>query len=476
MEKIVSFNFPQLTPEDNGLLRKMLKVQRYEILKNILDKAKSSELSDQLGTQGTEVLQRLGEIVSLSKQNPERFWQVLNHWATPFCLARLLSTEDLQDVNHREQIIKDLNSILLFERLFSDKPTCDSAIYVTHTDEYGRIAGLLKGVSLEFKDKSFQQKKVEWRCSPEKVSVFVSDQTEAAFDLAMPIADNPYFEFVPLASAVTGNFPILEEATIFGKPVERLIGNFKEATETNWHSLTLKDSLTQAQEILRDLWPEVLEWADAIIPAFVDLGTPPNRIRLSNSYEPGSPIFMGRVDNYFFHAEDLVHEIQHHRFFLFADVPHFKSWKDLRQLYVSPYRPDPRPLRGLLIGLHAFLTVNELRKREIVAHQSTDEQLLEQMVGLHYENLFAFRTLLEHEEFGALGRQLFKQLAHTIAEHHSLIKSFIKPKIEDAYEDKLHRHTLMVQQEATKVKTELKNASTIYRHWNETAQLAANYS
>ena len=99
-----------------------------------------------------------------------------------------------------------------------------------------------------------------------------------------------------------------------------------------------------------------------------------------------------------------------------------------------------------------------------------------QMAELHFENLFAFRTILEHEEFGDSCRSLFKQMAHTIAEHHSLIQSSINAEIERACEDKICRHIEMVQKEANEEQTELRNVSPLYRNWDETARLAESYA
>ena len=92
------------------------------------------------------------------------------------------------------------------------------------------------------------------------------------------------------------------------------------------------------------------------------------------------------------HAEDVVHEVQHHRLLLFASETHFKTWNDLRQIYVSPYRPDPRPLRGLYIGLHAFLAVNKLKKR-LLEEGGAPENLIPEVIDTHYKNLFVFRTI-----------------------------------------------------------------------------------
>jgi hypothetical protein len=474
MEKLLSFNFVQLSTEDKNLLRKMVRIQRLQILKDALAKAKSSELIDKLGERGDEAIRYLGEIVSISKRNTDLFWQILDHWPLPFCLARLLYPDELQDSDHAHQVVSNLGAILLFERLLSDAPRDGSATYVTQVDEDGCIHGLSRSLSLRFQNEHFQRKRVEWKCSPGEAAVRLVDEDEPGFSVPVPTRDNPHFTLTPLTSSQILGLPILEEKAIFGKPVNRIIGDYDETAQGDYGSLPLERSLGQAQDLLNDLWPEALEWAETLIPAFVDLGSPPDQIRLSSSYEPSSPVFLSRVENHFLHAEDLVHETQHQRLLLFAGPPHFKSWEDLRPVYISPYRPDPRPLRGLIIGLHAFLAVNEVRKRIVELKQSP--LAINLMAELHFDNLFAFRTILEHEGFSEVCKGLFKQMAYTIAEHHLLVRSSTTAKIQRACDDKICRHIAMVQKQATEAKTELKNASPLYRNWDETARLAASYT
>jgi hypothetical protein len=207
----------------------------------------------------------------------------------------------------------------------------------------------------------------------------------------------------------------------------------------------------------------------------VDLGIQPAGIRLSASYETGSPVFLSRVEYHYAHAEDLVHELQHQRFFLFAGAPHFKLWEDLKCVYLSPYRPDPRPLRGNIIGLHAFLTVNDLRKRMIIDGVNNQEMLFNHMVDLHYQNLFAFRTIIEHEKFGRVGRMIFKEMAATIAEHHALIGTFATPNSWDIAREKFQKRMDAVRQEASDQNIELINSSPLYLNWDETAKVASNF-
>jgi hypothetical protein len=288
------------------------------------------------------------------------------------------------------------------------------------------------------------------------------------------VQDNSFFKFVPLASSESKEFPIIEEKAVWGIPPTRHEGLYKNTGngESGWTPLALKDSLTLAQEAIKDLWPEALEWVETLIPAFVDMGVPPSKLtRFSSSYDPGSPIFMSRVDDPLAHAEDVIHEVQHHRLLLFAGTPHFKSWTDAEQVYVSPFRQDPRPLRGLIIGLHAFLTVNEL-KRRLIEREQASEALVREIFDVHYKNLFAFRTILEHEKFGDFGREVFKQMGHTIAKHHSMVKSFARPELEDSAETRLSVHIGNLQKETSA----LKNAAPLYRNWNETARLAASFA
>lgn len=474
MEKLFSFGFTELSTEDKDLLHRMVRIQRLQILKDTLAKVKASELTERLNGRGAEVIQYLGEIVSISKQDTDRFWQMLDRWPLPFCLARLLYPDELQDSDHTDQLISNLGAILLFERLLSGVPRDGSAKYVTQVDEDGCIHGLSHGVKLCFQRKHFERRKIEWTCLTGSAAVRIIGEDEVEFTVPIPVRDNPHFKLIPLESQ-TKNFPVFEENAIFGRSINRIVGEYDVTATGGYDPLPLVRSLRQAEGVLSDIWPEALEWAETLIPAFVDVGTPPDNIRLSASYESSSPVFLSRVENYFLHAEDLIHETQHQRLFLFAGPPHFKSWQDLRPVYVSPYRPDPRHLRGVIIGIHAFLAVNELKRRMIEREQAPRNVILE-MAELHFENLFAFRTIIEHEEFSESCKSLFKQMARTIAQHHSLIRSSITTEFERACDDKICKHIAMVQKQATEANTELRNTSPLYRNWDETAQLTTNYA
>ncbi|HEV2705662.1 MAG TPA: HEXXH motif-containing putative peptide modification protein [Pyrinomonadaceae bacterium] len=471
MEKVLSFSFPQLSVEDEVILRRAIRAQRAQVLNNTLEKAKSPELYERLGERRVQAVHTfLAEMILLSNQNPDLFWQITDHWATSFLLSRLYDQYGPTDPVQLNKLVSNLNGLLLFERLLNG--TLESpATYITYVDANGRIHGLLHDTSLEFKDEAFNGKEVEWVCSASEASVRFADKDEPEFTIPLPLKANQFVEFYPLASSDMTGFPVLEETVVWGRPKTLLEGTYENSdnTEEGWNPLSLKDSLAKAQTVIKNVWPEAYGWLETLIPAFVDMGVPPSRsMRFSSSYDPGSPIFMSRVDNHLAHAEDVLHEIQHHRLLLFADTPHFKSWRDQRQIYASPYRQDPRPLRGLIIGIHAFLTVNELKKR-VLEKQAGAEFLHREMTETHYMNLFAFRTILEHEEFGDYGKQLFVQMGRALADHHTVIKSFATSEMGRVAEEKLLGHIAVVEQQSS----EIQNTTPIYRNWDETARLAA---
>jgi HEXXH motif-containing protein len=170
-------------------------------------------------------------------------------------------------------------------------------------------------------------------------------------------------------------------------------------------------SLQGARDILEDVWPEVNAWVTQVVPAFVDAGTPaPNR-HISWSIGPGRPIFVGRVGDPWTHAEDVVHELQHARLALFPASEAAENWGDLTAQFVSPYRDDPRPLRGLLLGLHAFVAVNRLNLMALHRRmRPLTKTLAWALANNHTANVFSVTTLRKHLRLTAAGRLLFEAL------------------------------------------------------------------
>jgi HEXXH motif-containing protein len=189
-------------------------------------------------------------------------------------------------------------------------------------------------------------------------------------------------------------------------------------------ALTLVESVDVASQLLHRVWPERLVWTTALLPAIIDLGvTGDGRQRLSGSFEPGIPIYFSRVSEPFSHAEDLVHEVQHLRFPLTIPANEwFGRWTDMACDYTSPYRPDPRPLQGLHLGLHAFVAVIEFRLRALDLNHYAPFSL-QDLVDTHWRNLYACETILTHEELSADGRRYYGDIAQRLIEQDARIRN-----------------------------------------------------
>ncbi|TMA35211.1 MAG: hypothetical protein E6J79_15420, partial [Deltaproteobacteria bacterium] len=81
-------------------------------------------------------------------------------------------------------------------------------------------------------------------------------------------------------------------------------------------------------------------------------------------------------------------------------------------LYPSPIRPDPRPLWGILLAVHAFLPVAELyRRMRDAGHPFTAHPGFEQrMADLDLKNHEGMEMLRAHARFTPPGVALFADL------------------------------------------------------------------
>src|SRR4030095_8556388 len=99
---------------------------------------------------------------------------------------------------------------------------------------------------------------------------------------------------------------------------------------------------------------------------------------------------------------------QHARFHLLAHLFELDLCADLTEAYASPYRPGSRPLRGMVLGVHAFTAVTALRLR--LLYDVRVEIARGRLFRVHWNNLFAMHSVLRHGSFGPVDRRLVGSL------------------------------------------------------------------
>ncbi len=110
-------------------------------------------------------------------------------------------------------------------------------------------------------------------------------------------------------------------------------------------------------------------------------------------------------------TEAVLHEFQHNKINVASDGVDFLA-NAFHPLYPSPIRPDPRPLWGILLAVHAFLPVAELYRRmrdtrhPLAAHPGFEGRLSE----IDLKNHEGMEMLRAHGQFTPPGVALFGDL------------------------------------------------------------------
>ena len=166
-------------------------------------------------------------------------------------------------------------------------------------------------------------------------------------------------------------------------------------------------SLREALRIVERDLPVVREEIDLLIQQIVPVGWHAES-HLSASYaEAVGTIYLTLHPNPMTMAEALVHEHQHNKLNALLDLdPILENSFDER--YASPVRPDPRPLFGVLLAVHAFLPIEQLYRRRIDAGEPRLSERYEQIVRVNRD---AAQVVCQYARPTETGRQLIDEIA-----------------------------------------------------------------
>ncbi|MCB9593675.1 MAG: hypothetical protein H6719_13160 [Sandaracinaceae bacterium] len=167
------------------------------------------------------------------------------------------------------------------------------------------------------------------------------------------------------------------------------------------------DALREALGVIEAYAPVVREEIDLVIQQVVPVGYDEER-HLSASYaEAVGTIYLTLHPNVMTMTEALIHEHQHNKLNALFDLDPILE-NDFDERYASPVRPDPRPLFGILLAVHAFLPVEALYRRRLDAGAAHLERRYAQIVEKNREGA---AVLLEHARPTAVGRGLLDEIA-----------------------------------------------------------------
>jgi HEXXH motif-containing protein len=238
-----------------------------------------------------------------------------------------------------------------------------------------------------------------------RTTIALSDQD---FDLATVqgvTASRPYFEIVPgIVLATSDNNPLSDFEAHPDKHGNQLDLGGHPAQE--WCEV-----LRQCLQLIDEHLPLLGQELRLILRVVVPVGWDPER-HLSASYQEAiGLIYLTLHPNLMTMTEAVVHEYQHNKInaaFAMDPLLH-NAWSPL---YASPVRPDPRPLHGVVLAVHAFQPVAKLYEAmdaapHPMARNPSWQERFRKIIGLNREGS---HTVLSHAEATETGCGLFAEM------------------------------------------------------------------
>lgn len=161
--------------------------------------------------------------------------------------------------------------------------------------------------------------------------------------------------------------------------------------------------------------PDLRREMDLFIHQIVPVGHDEER-HLSASYQEAiGTIYMTLHPSVMTMAEALIHEFSHNKINALFELDDLLE-NAFTPLYTSPVRPDPRPLHGVLLAVHAFLPVARLYERMI---ESGDPLAQGAAFAARYDRIRSINregaeVLLQHGQPTNIGRAVLDEIRHWI--------------------------------------------------------------
>jgi HEXXH motif-containing protein len=171
----------------------------------------------------------------------------------------------------------------------------------------------------------------------------------------------------------------------------------------------LESELNGALDAIHDAWPEAMEDVRTFFRGLLAMKMPAERWNSASTGEyprvlqltlkpGGEPLLL---------AESILHESSHTKLDIAMALQTLLVDDGVRR-YRHPWRPDLRPITGVLLGAHAFLAVLEFYRRVV---RSTGDPLAKREVATREREVGIAIDLLDREgSFTSAGRSLFGQM------------------------------------------------------------------
>ncbi|MCB9704986.1 MAG: hypothetical protein H6711_24125 [Myxococcales bacterium] len=171
-------------------------------------------------------------------------------------------------------------------------------------------------------------------------------------------------------------------------------------------------ALADALVVIGDHMPALRAEIDLYIQQFVPVGVDPERHLSASFQEAIGTIYLSLHPRPMTMVEAVIHEFSHNKLGALLELDPVLE-NAFTSVHRSPVRPDPRPLHGLLLALHAFLPVARLYEVMLAADdprlpRPEGAARLRQIIASNHE---AAEVLAEHGRPTAIGRPLLDELA-----------------------------------------------------------------
>lgn len=193
-------------------------------------------------------------------------------------------------------------------------------------------------------------------------------------------------------------FRWISETVIKGRLSATELRHWRSCLETAWRMLR-EHHWTIADETL------------AIVSVLTPIQGPRHGMNSASAGDRFGAIAMSTPPDGRWLASTFAHEVQHVKLGAIMDVVRLAEPDDGR--YYAPWRPDPRPLSGLLHGAYAYLGVSGFWRRQR-AHE-TDLRPHIEFARWRESALAATGTLLDSGRLSAAGKRFVSEMRRTLS-------------------------------------------------------------